>query len=152
MRISEQEYRDIIARRPVPRAGVPYERAAGVEARRELSGAHGAILEPVGAKRRGRMNRLEERYAREVLEARKAASEVARYEFEALKFRLADGAYYCPDFAVWLASGALELHETKGFWREASRVRIKVAADRYPFLFVAVRRIKGEWVYEQIGG
>jgi len=45
--------------------------------------------------------------------------------------------------------GWFEIHETKGHWREAARVRIKVAADLYPwFKFVAVKWDKKQWVYE----
>jgi hypothetical protein len=101
-------------------------------------------------------------YAAE-LEARKAAGEVSWWAFETMRFRLADGAWYKPDFAVvvtfqfqadgqlWVDS-KLELHEVKGHWREAARVRIKVAADRHPFRFVAVTRKGGQWQYETIRG
>jgi hypothetical protein len=34
----------------------------------------------------------------------------------------------------------LLLYEVKGMWREAARVRIKVAADRHPFRFIAVTK------------
>lgn len=101
--------------------------------------------------RRGRMNKWERLYAA-TLEGRKAAGEVIWHEFEAVKLRLADGAWYTPDFMV-LTPGGLEFHEVKGFWREAARVRIKVASDKYPFPVYAITRARnGEWQYERIGG
>jgi hypothetical protein len=95
-------------------------------------------------KRRGRMNKLETRYERDVLIPEKAAGEIADYKFEAVKLRLADGAYFCPDFTVWHKDGRTEFREVKGHWREAARLRIKVAADLYPFYrFSAVRYVDG---------
>ncbi len=119
--------------------------------------AHGiATQEP----RRGRMNKLETAYARH-LEELKHQDEVIWFDFEPFKVRLANGAWYTPDFAVmlWSTKGGettarLEFHECKGHWREAARVRIKVAADKYPFRFVAVtkERKTGEWRYEYFTG
>jgi len=31
------------------------------------------------------------------------------------------------------------MHEVKGFWQDDARVKIKVAADMYPFRFIAVK-------------
>lgn len=102
--------------------------------------------------KRPRMNRLEAAYAL-VLEARLGAGEILEYGFEDTRLRLADGAWFKPDFRVVLASGATEFHECKGFWREAARVRIKVAADKYPrYRFIAVTRARkkhgGGWQVE----
>ena len=33
----------------------------------------------------------------------------------------------------------MELHEVKGHWQDDARVKIKVAAEQYPFRFVAVK-------------
>jgi len=93
------------------------------------------------------MNKTEAAYAQH-LEARKLAGEVLWYRYEAIKVRLADGAYYTPDFAVLTSDCMLECHETKGFWREAARVRIKVAAEAYPFKFIAIKRVNGGWERE----
>lgn len=99
-------------------------------------------------KRRGKMNSLEAAYA-EVLAVRELKGEVIWWIFEAMRFRLADETYYCPDFAVQLADGTIELHETKGRWMESARLRIKVAADRFPFRFVAIKNVKGKWEHEE---
>lgn len=89
------------------------------------------------------MNRLEKRYA-ELLERRRQLGEIAWYKFEALKLRLGDNSFYTPDFAVMVSGGELQCHEVKGFWLEAARTKIKVAADLYPFHFLAVtaQRVK----------
>ena len=118
---------------------------------------------PQRRKRRGQRNWLETQYALH-LDRRKAAGEILWWRFEPFTLRIGAGARYTPDFAVQLPDGVIELHETKGHWREAARVRIKVAADLYPFRFLCVkartseRKIAGvrhykieEWLYEEIG-
>lgn len=82
--------------------------------------------------RRGRMNKTERAYSIE-LRARQIAGEVRWFGFECTKLRLANGAWYTPDFTVELARGRLEFHETKGFAREAAIVRLKVAAELNPW-------------------
>ncbi|MFA7254136.1 MAG: DUF1064 domain-containing protein [Patescibacteria group bacterium] len=99
-------------------------------------------------KRRGKKNGLEQAYARR-LEQLRAAGEVLWWRFEGLSLRLADGAHYKPDFAVQLADGTIELHETKGHWREAARVRIKVAAEQFPFRLLAVQLVDNHWKFEE---
>lgn len=106
-----------------------------------------------GAFARGRltipsMNKIEAAYAR-YLEVLKAAGDVLWYRFEPMKLRLADGSYYKPDFGVLTRDCLFEFHETKGFWREAARVRIKVAAGLFPFKFIAIQRNGDGWVREE---
>lgn len=106
----------------------------------------------VGRLKTGVMNKTEGRYAEHLLK-RKYAGEVLWLKFEGVKLRLADNTFYSPDFAVMLSNGQLEMHEVKGFWTDDARVKIKVAADIYPFKFVAVKeRSKkngGGWEYEE---
>ena len=97
-----------------------------------------------------RMNKTEAAYAYE-LEMRRLAGEVAWFAFEAIKLRLADKTFYTPDFLVVLADGEVQFHEVKGFWRDDARVKIKVAAEQYPFPFVAIRKTKGGWETEYFG-
>jgi len=102
-------------------------------------------MKPIHKKRK--MNKLELRYA-DQMELMKRSGNIVDWKFEGLRFKLADGAWYKPDFLI-VMPGRFEIHETKGHWREAARVRIKVAADLYPwFKFVAVRWEKKQWVYE----
>lgn len=109
-------------------------------------------LRALGRLKTGTMNKTEAAYAA-LLEAQKAAGEVAWYKFEAIKLRLADNTFYTPDFAVMLRSGQLEMHEVKGFWADDARVKIKVAADMHPFRFVAIRpkakKDGGGWAVEE---
>jgi hypothetical protein len=77
------------------------------------------------------------------------AGEIRGWKFEAVKLRLADKTFYTPDFLVVLKDGSLEFHETKGFWRDDARVKIKVAAELYPmFRFAALKKKKGNWTRE----
>lgn len=107
----------------------------------------------------GSMGKLEEEYAK-LLELRKMAGEILGYRFEAIKLKLAPNTFYTPDFVVTFED-RIELHETKGFWEEDARCKIKVAAALFPeFLFVGVeykkreeeKKIRGAqkyWVYEE---
>ena len=97
-----------------------------------------------------KMNKTEKRYA-DHLWLRKKAGEVRRYEFEPIKLRLGNDSWYTPDFLVELSDDTVEIHEVKGFWREAARVRIKVAATGFPlFRFVAVQWVDRNWKFEEI--
>lgn len=91
-----------------------------------------------GRLKHGEKNKTETAYGQE-LRLRQIAGEVAWYKFEGLKFRLADNTFYTPDYAVMLADGTMEIHEVKGYWEDDARVKIKVAADMYPFRFIAVK-------------
>lgn len=103
----------------------------------------------LGRMRAGKLNRLEEAYRCEVLEPRVAAGEILWYKFEGVTLRLADNrCHYTPDFVVMLSDNVLEMHEVKGFWTDDARVKIKVAAEQFPFRFIAIRRIKRQWVEE----
>jgi len=95
-------------------------------------------LQALGRLKTGTMNKTEAAYAA-TLNARRHAGEVAWFKFEGIKLRLADNTFYTPDFAVMLADGALEAHEVKGFWADDARAKIKIAADLYPFRFIAVK-------------
>ena len=87
-----------------------------------------------------RMNKLEAEWAM-ILEARKRAGEIVWYGFEAIKLRLADKTFYTPDFAVLALDGKIEIHETKGgFIRDDAAVKLKVAAEHFPFRFYLVRK------------
>lgn len=77
------------------------------------------------------------------------AGEIVWHDFEAVKLRLADDTYYIPDFIVMLADGAIQMHETKGFWRDDARVKIKVAAALFPFKFIAVQKHGDGWKTEE---
>lgn len=114
--------------------------------------SHQIAQNQAGRASRHGMNKTEARYAQD-LELQKRAGVVIWWKFEGFTLTLAPGARFTPDFAVMKRSGELEFHEIKGFWREAARVRIKVAASLYPFKFIAVQAIKqkdgGGWKVEK---
>ncbi|WP_313256400.1 DUF1064 domain-containing protein [Stenotrophomonas acidaminiphila] len=98
------------------------------------------------------MNQTEAAYA-ERLRALQHAGEILWHRFEGIKLRLADNTFFTPDFAVLAADGVMELHEVKGFWQDDARAKIKIAADQYPFRFIAVRvrpkKDGGGWAVEE---
>lgn len=110
------------------------------------------VLQALGRLKAGAMNVTERRYA-EHLDMRRRAGAVAWFRFEGMKFRLAEGTFYTPDFAVMLASGELECHEVKGFWEDDARVKVKVVAEQYPLRFIAVtaktKKAGGGWAIEE---
>ncbi|RSV15663.1 DUF1064 domain-containing protein [Sphingomonas sp. ABOLF] len=109
-------------------------------------------LRALGRLKTGAMNKTEAAYEASVLEPGMMSGEIAWYRFEGVKLRLADNTFYTPDFAVMLTSGLLQMREVKGFWTDDARVKIKVAAEQYPFEFMAVRsrskREGGGWSVE----
>ncbi len=104
-------------------------------------------VQALGRLKTGEMNKTEAAYEAH-LAALQLAGEILWYKFEGLKFRLADNTFYTPDFAVMLASGALEAHEVKGQWLDDARVKIKVAASLYPIQFIGVQKEGKGWKYE----
>jgi hypothetical protein len=97
----------------------------------------------------GQMNKTEARYA-EQLEAWRLSGEITSWMFEPLKLRLAKRTYYSPDFLVVRPDGAMEFHEVKGHWEDDARVKVKVAAEKFPmFTFIAITHKRGEWVNER---
>ena len=112
------------------------------------SSTHGnASLLALGRLRTGQLNKTEQAYAAH-LELKRIAGEIVWLRFEGVKLRLADNTFYTPDFAVMAADGVIELHEVKGFWADDARVKIKVAAEQYPFRFKAVKKTRGGWEEE----
>lgn len=99
----------------------------------------------------GTMNKLEKAYS-EYLFFRKKAGDILDYKFEAIKLKLAPSTFYTPDFMVFTNDGFIEMHEAKGFWEDDARVKIKVAAEMFPFRFVAITRSKDGWKEEDFGG
>ena len=91
-----------------------------------------------GRLKQGQMNKTEEKYAAE-LELERQAGYVVWYKFEGVKLRLADNTFYTPDFIVLRHDGFIECREVKGYWLDDARAKIKIAADLYPFKFMAVK-------------
>lgn len=104
-------------------------------------------MQALGRLKQGEMNKSEANYAKH-LELRKQAGEILWYKFEGMKFRLADNTFYTPDFPVMRADGVLEMHEFKGRWMDDARVKIKVAAELYPVVFIGVQKDGHGYKYE----
>lgn len=106
----------------------------------------------LGRLKTGQRNKTEQAYE-DHLESRRMVGDILWYRFEGLKLRLADNTFYTPDFAVLAGDGYLECHEVKGFWTDDARVKIKVAAEQYPFRFIAFKAVAknrgGGWVREE---
>lgn len=94
-------------------------------------------IQALGRMKSGKMNNTEKAYAQH-LEIQKREGEINYYSFDGINLRLADNTFYKPDFLVMRADGQLEIHEVKGFWTDDALVKIKVAADKFPFKFIAV--------------
>ena len=95
-------------------------------------------------------SQLEARYAQQ-LDWRQAAGEMTQWWYEGITLRLAARCRYTPDFLILFPDMHLEVHETKGFMREAARVRLHVAATRFPmFRFRLVTYTHGQWHWHEI--
>jgi len=108
----------------------------------------------LGRLKSGVLNKTEQAYANH-LEMLKSTGFVLWYTFEGMTFKIAEGCRYTPDFAVMNSALQLECHEVKGFMRDDSFVKIKAAANKFPFRFILVRakpkRDGGGWSYNPIG-
>lgn len=104
-----------------------------------LSGEEAVKLAAIGRKLpKPRMNKTEAAYAC-WLTMQRLCGAIERFEFEGISLQLAPSTWYTPDFHVVTAHG-VELHEVKGFMREAARVRLNVAAAKFTeFKFYLVR-------------
>lgn len=99
---------------------------------------------------KGFASKAEERYAQH-LELMKRAGQIRSWDYEPLKIILGRGAAYTPDFVIVNSSDEVEIHEYKGHWREAARVRIKAAANRLWWAkFFAVTGGRHPYTYELI--
>lgn len=112
----------------------------------------------LGRLKQGEMNKTEKAYQR-YLDERMVAGEIIWWRFEGIKFRLADNTFYTPDFAVMLPNGEIEIHETKGslsFIQDDAKVKIKIAADIFPFKFKLIapmaKKNGGGWEIKEVGG
>lgn len=95
-------------------------------------------------------SKWEERYYRHLI-AQRNAGQIVEFWWKGFKFKVGEGAWYTPEAIVLGNDGYLQLHEVKGYKREAAMVRYKAARERYPLRCYLVRLVKGVWVYEGEG-
>lgn len=105
-----------------------------------IAGSMAYRTQALGRLKSGVMNKTEEAYAAH-LELRRRAGEVEAVWFEGITLKLAEGCRYTPDFLVMLSDGRLEAHEVKGHWQDDAKVKIKVAAAKFPLRFIALKAI-----------
>ena len=96
----------------------------------------------------GVMNATEARYAAELAHWRDIGT-LEWFAFEAMSFKLAgevatNTAWYTPDFAVLHTDGTLELIDVKGAGpiNDAALLKLKVAADQFPFYLWTMMRAR----------
>lgn len=100
----------------------------------------------------GQMNRLEQRYADEILAPKLQVGVILAYAFEAVTLKLGDDCRYTPDFMVIEQDETITFIECKGFWRDDAKVKIRVAAEKFPmFRFRAVKHVRDRWDWEYYG-
>lgn len=90
------------------------------------------------------MNKTEKRRAIE-LEALKRDGAIHSWAYEKVTLKLADDTRYTPDFFVVELDGSIRFEEIKGFWRDDAKVKIKVAAQQFPFRFVSLVASRDGW-------
>jgi len=106
------------------------------------------------------MNKTEQVYEG-YLAGLKLAGVIEDFWYEAWSLKIADDTRYTPDFIV-LRDGFIEAHEVKAgkmdkagkiipLSEDASRIKIRVAAETFPLRFVLAWLYKGEWHFKQIG-
>jgi hypothetical protein len=101
-------------------------------------------------KKPGVMNKLETEYAAHLTNL-KITGHIKDFIYEPFKLRLAKLTSYTPDFLVVNANNEVECHECKGFMLDAANIKLKVAAETFPFIFKLVKRAKGKtWLIKEI--
>ena len=61
------------------------------------------------------------------------AKEIHSYRVQ-VPYELYAGIKHIVDFVVTYPDGRIEIHETKGFFTQASRIKVKLFKDKYPDL------------------
>lgn len=98
----------------------------------------------------GGMNKTEQQRAIE-LEALRRDGQIAAWWYEAVTFKLADDCRYTPDFLIQERDGSLRLEETKGFYRDDAKVKVKLCRSLFPFPLRVLRKAKaGGWDVEDV--
>lgn len=114
-------------------------------------------LQPIIAyERPSKLNKTEAAYF-EHLKARQRLGEFRRVDAHPEHLRLADSTFYVPDFRAITVAGVVEFHEVKGFLREDSWAKLKIAVEMHPYRFLIVRLAKGSslkaprWAIDEVG-
>lgn len=82
------------------------------------------------------LNKTERAFRDDVLEPAKSRYVIGQWWREPVKLRLAGRTWYTPDYLVASAVSTLQLFtfiEIKGWLREDAAIKVKVAAEMYPY-------------------
>lgn len=132
--MTAKEYREMIANKQQPSHQSPLSKYKALDKYYAL-----------GRKKVRKMNKTERLYA-DLLERKKSVGEIIDYWFEMINLRIGDNCFYRIDFLVMNKDCTLEVHETKGgHITDDSLVKIRAAAEIYPFKFIMMQLVKGEW-------
>ena len=107
-------------------------------------------VQAIGTVRQPKMNKTEKAFA-QLLDLKFKAGELLWWEYEPMNLRLGVKCYYRIDFMVMEKSGRLVAYEVKGKWEDDALVKIRTAAEKFPWPFIAVSWLKndrGDFVWE----
>lgn len=113
-------------------------------------------LYALGRLKPGQMNRTEAAYDAFLAEQQMVG--MIRWRmFEGIKLRLAPNTSLTVDFAVMRADGLLTMVDVKGakhLFTDDARAKMKIAADKFPFVFKVVypraKKLGGGWIEEEV--
>lgn len=144
MRFTEEEFNALQARQAKSKSPAPKQSTSK------------AKLHALGRKKKGEMNATEAKFAN-YLRGLEITGEILWWKHEGMKLQLADNTTLNVDFNVMYADGLLVMIDVKGakaIIEEDAKVKMKVAAEQFPFVFrYAFPRQKkdgGGWIFEEI--
>lgn len=144
MRFTEEEFNQLQARQAKSKSPAPKQSTSK------------AKLHALGRKKKGEMNATEAKFAN-YLRGLEITGEILWWKHEGMKLQLADNTTLNVDFNVMYADGLLVMIDVKGakaIIEEDAKVKMKVAAEQFPFVFrYAFPRQKkdgGGWIFEEI--
>jgi hypothetical protein len=131
-----------------------------VEGPRAPQAVKGNPMYALGRLPSGVMNKTETRFLDEWIKPLVLTGDVSWWAFEGIKLRLADNTFFTADFAIMAGDGCIDLIDVKGakhLITDDANVKVKVAAERFPFRFFfawpmggTTRHTKG-WHLERVG-
>lgn len=144
MRFTEEEFNQLQARQAKSKTPAPKQSTSK------------AKLHALGRKKKGEMNATEAKFAN-YLRGLEITGEILWWRHEGIKLQLADNTTLNVDFNVMYADGLLVMIDVKGakaIIEEDAKVKMKVAAEQFPFVFrYAFPRQKkdgGGWIIEEV--
>lgn len=144
MRFTEEEFNQLQARQAKSKSPAPKQSTSK------------AKLHALGRKKKGEMNATEAKFAN-YLRGLEITGEILWWRHEGIKLQLADNTTLNVDFNVMYADGLLVMIDVKGakaIIEEDAKVKMKVAAEQFPFVFrYAFPRQKkdgGGWIIEEV--